>query len=43
MSYFPRVRPALHLAQWCGFVLATFVAATVGMMLGTAVAGVVFA
>lgn len=41
MTYFPRLRPALTLGRWCGVVLACFVTAVVGMMLGTAVAGVV--
>ena len=41
MSYFPRVRPVLRLSQWCGFVLAAFLAAVLGMMLGTCAAGVV--
>ena len=42
MSYFPRVRPVLGIASWCAFALAAFVATTVGMMLGTFVASVVF-
>jgi hypothetical protein len=41
MTYFPRLRPVLGVARWCGFVLAAFLTAIVGMMLGTVVAGVV--
>lgn len=40
MSYFPRIRPVLHVAQWCGFVLAAFLAVVVGLMAGTLVAAV---
>lgn len=42
MSVFPRVRPVLGLAAWCAFALAAFLATTVGLMLGTLVASVVF-
>ena len=42
MSYFPRIRPILGLASWCAFALAAFVTATVGLMLGTFFASLVF-
>lgn len=41
MSYFPRIRPILGLAAWCGFLLAALVASIVGAMGGVLVAGVV--
>ncbi len=34
MTYFPRVRPVLHIADWCGIVLAAFLLALVGAMAG---------
>ncbi len=35
MSLYPRLRPVLGFAQWCGFALAAFVASVVGLMGGT--------
>lgn len=41
MSVFPRVRPLVGLAAWCGFALAAFLASVIGVMLGTLTASVV--
>ncbi|WP_353268016.1 hypothetical protein [Gemmatimonas sp.] len=40
MTYFPRVRPALHLAQWCGVGIAAVLAVAVGASGGLACAAI---
>jgi hypothetical protein len=43
VTYFPRIRPALRLSQWCAFVIAAFLAVVVGLIGGTLVAAAVWA